>query len=185
QTAEEQEIQRQLEQLAALLKERPEKKDALREIARLSDRIEQQRRALGAKGASMKGAARAISSSQALKQFAARLQEGDYAQAAGELRRLSSALKEGAISPDAKEFESAAADLQRLAEQMAEEPDLQSACQNCSSAASSMNKKALSEALRRFAEQMEKDAKRLCQCDRLGKCSSLLDNLKRMMNQCQ
>jgi len=92
-------------ELAALLKNQPDKKEALNEIARLSDRVEQQRRALGSRGVSMKSAARAVTSSEALKHFSAKLQDGSYKSAAGELRKLSEQLKKGQLSPDAKEFE--------------------------------------------------------------------------------
>jgi hypothetical protein len=185
QTAQEQELQRKLEELAAMLKERPDKRDALKEIARLSDRVEQQRRALGNRGTSMRSAARAVAASQALRQFAAKLQEGSYKSAAGELKKLSEQLKQGKMAPDAKEFESMAADLQRLAEQLSAEQELQGECQKCSGAAGSMNKDALAEALRRLAEQMDKQSDRLGQCDKLGQYSDLLEQLKRMMNQCQ
>jgi hypothetical protein len=133
----------------------------------------------------MKSAARSVSSSQSLKDFAAKLKEGSYAKAGGELKKLANQLKKGEISPDAKEFDSVAADLQRMAEQMASDQEMQGACENGAKAASSMSKEALAEALKRLAEQMEKNADKMGQCDKMGDYQEMLERLKRMMNQCK
>jgi hypothetical protein len=180
--SQEEELRRELQQLAELLKQNPDKKEALKEIARLSDRLERQR---GTRNTSMKSAARAIANSQSLKKFASKLRQGDYDQAASELRKLSQDLKEGKQTPDASEFEAISADLQRMAAELAENEEMQGECENSASAASSMNRDALAEALRRLAEQMEKNAQDMRQCDNAGQCRSLLDMLKRRLNQSQ
>lgn len=84
-TPQEQELQKQLEELAKLLLQKPEKKEALSEISKLAERIEQHRREMGLRNESMKSAARAVSKSQALKAFASQLKQGNYEQAAAEL----------------------------------------------------------------------------------------------------
>jgi chemotaxis protein histidine kinase CheA len=184
-TAEEEELLKEFEKLAELLRQKPEKKHALAEIARLSDKVERQRRAISPREQSMKAAARAVASSEALKKFASQLKQGEYSQAAKELRQLSSDLKEGKLSPDASEFENISSDLQRLASELAQNDELTQECENSASAAASMNKDQLAEALKRLAEQMEKNAENMSQCDRMGNCKSLLDELKKRMNQCK
>lgn len=181
---EEEELFRDFQALADLLRQNPDKKDALTEIAKLSDRLERQRRAAGARETSMRSAAKAIASSEALKKFASSLKQGAYTDAAGQLRKLSQNLKEGKLSPDAAEFEAISADLQRLAAEFASQDEMQQVCENASSAAGSMNREALAEALRRLAEQMEKNADKFRQCDNLGRGKSLLDMLKRRMSEC-
>src|SRR5262249_41176625 len=132
QTKEEEDLRKQLDQLAAMLKENPDKKDVLKEIARLSDRIEQQKRAAGAARApAMKAAAKAIAASENLKPLADKLQEGAFDKAASELSKLAEQLNSGEVSPDAKEFEALAADLQRLSEQLDSEKELSSECKKC------------------------------------------------------
>lgn len=176
---EEQDLQKQLEQLSAMLKQNPDKKDALKEIAKLSDRIAQQRK--GPRGASMKSAARSVSSSQALKEFAAKLKQGSYAKAGGELRKLADQLKKGELSPDAKEFESMASDLRRLA-QMSGQQGMKNAGEKGAKAAEMMSREALEEALRRLAEQLEEHAGEMADGDRMGDYEEMLERLKRMMN---
>lgn len=183
-TPEEEDLLKDLRALADLLKQNPDKKDALTEIAKLSERLERQRKAAGARDSSMKNAAKAVSSSEALKKFASSLKQGAYTDAAGNLRQLSKDLKEGKLSPDASEFEAISEDLQRLAAELASQDEMQEACEDAASAAGSMNREALAEALRRLAEQMERNADRMRQCDNLGRCRSLLDELKRRMSQC-
>ncbi|HZW06810.1 MAG TPA: hypothetical protein VFF65_06775, partial [Phycisphaerales bacterium] len=184
-TPEEQNLRQQLEKLAAMLAEKPDKKEALSEIARLSDKIAQQRKAMGAKSVSLKSAANAIKASRMLQQFASSLKEGDYDKAAADLEKLSERLKDDKEAPDAEEMEAMAADLQRLAEQMNQDKQMQQECKNCSGSAGKMNPKELSEALKRLSQQMKKNAQTQSQCDNLGDAESLLDQLKRMMNQCQ
>jgi hypothetical protein len=180
-----QELQNEMKKLAELLKQNPEKKDALKELARLSDRIEKQRQALGTRQTSMKAAAKALASSKALKQFASKLKDGAYKEAADELKKVSKELKSGKLSPDASEFESMAADMQRMAQELAQDQELEQACQDCSGAANSMNRESLAEALKRLAEQMDKKCDSMCEGDKLSRARSMLDELKRRMNQCQ
>jgi hypothetical protein len=183
QTPEEEELQKKLEELAAKLGEKPDKKDALLDIARLSEKLDQQRRALGARSVSMKNAAKAMTNSKSLKSFASKLKEGAYDKAAAELRNVSKEMKDGAKSLDGSELESIAADLQKLAERIAEEEELANECENGANAAASMNKEALAEALKRLAEQMEKNAQRMSKRDRMADRAKLLEALKRRMNQ--
>jgi len=184
QTPDEEDLLKDLQALADLLKQNPDKKDALTEIARLSERLERQRKAAGAQQRSMRSAAKALSSSEALKKFASSLKQGAYTDAAGNLRQLSKDMQEGKLAPDAGEFEAISEDLRRLAEELASEDELQGACENAADAAASMNREALAEALRRLAEQMERNADRMRQSDNLARCRSMLDELKRRMSQC-
>ena len=181
-TPQEQELRKQLEQLAAMIAEKPEKKEALAEIARLSDKVAAQRKALGAKAASMKSAAKAISASKLLQTFASKLKQGEYNEAANELKKVAEKLQDKQESPDAEEMEAMAADLKRLSEKM-EDKEMQQECQNCSNNAGKMNPKELAEALKRLAEQMKKNAECQGQCDNMGDMDDLLNQLKRMMNQ--
>jgi hypothetical protein len=181
----EEELQKELEQLAAKLAEKPDKKDALHDIARLSEKIEQQRRAVGARAVSLRAAAKAMNASRTLAQFASKLQAGEYEQAAGELKKTSEQLKNAENAPDGTEFESIASDLERLAEKIKEEQELAQECKNGANAAASMNRQQLSEALKRLAEQMAKNAQRMKKGDGLSRRQSMLDELRRRMGQCQ
>ena len=183
-TAEEQEMRKQLEELADLLKQKPEKKDALKEIAKLQERLDQQRKSLGNRDVSMKNAAKAMAKSQTLKQIASMLKQGQYTQASAAMQDVAQQMKDNTLSPDATEFEAIAADMEKLAQEMANQEEMQQACQNCANAASSMNRQQLSEALKRLAEQLKNNSKNMKQCDSMSKCQSLLDQLKRRMNQC-
>lgn len=182
-TPEEEELQKELEKLAEKLNENPDKKEALKDIARLSDRVEKERRSISAKELSLRKAAKAMSKSAALQQFAAKMQQGDYQNASDELKTVSQKMQEGELSPDAEEFESLAQDLEQLAKELEGENELEQECQNASSAASKMNKKELAEALKRMAEQMKKNAGKYQRSDNLAKRKSMLDELKRRMNQ--
>lgn len=73
--------------------------------------------------------------------------------------------------------------MENLARDMASQDDLQQACQNCADAASSMNRQSLSQACKNFSDQLKQNADKLRQCDSMCKASSLLDQLKRSMNQ--
>ena len=77
-----------------------------------------------------------------------------------------------------------AADLERLASELASQQEMQEACQQCASAASSMNRQSLAEAMKRLSEQLKRNSDKLRQCDNCSKRSSLLDQLKRRMGQC-
>jgi hypothetical protein len=184
-TQQEQEMREMLEDLARLLEQKPDKKDALKEIARLSEQVQKQRQALDTRDINMKDAAKAMARSEALKQFAAMLRQGDYDNAASELQNLAQQMEENTLSPSATEFESIAQDMERLANELASHPEMQQACEKCSGAASSMNKQSLSEAMKRLSEQLKKNSKSMKQCDNCNRSSSLLDMLKRSMNQCK
>lgn len=183
-TPEEEELQKQIEQLAKMLAEKPDKKDALKEIARLSDRVEQQKKALGSRSQSLKAAAKALASSQTLKQFATTLKAGEYDQAADELKKLAEDMEKGETKPSAEEMEALAEDLQKMADQLSP-GEMQDACRNSSSAANSMNREALAQALKRLSEQMKKNAGQCRQSDNMGDYEKALQELKRMMNQCR
>lgn len=183
-TPEEEELQKQIEQLAKMLAEKPDKKDALKEIARLSERVEQQKKALGSRSQSLKAAAKALASSQTLKQFATTLKAGEYDQAADELKKLAEDMEKGETKPTAEEMEALAEDLQKMADQLSP-GEMQEACRNSSSAANSMNREALAKALKRLSEQMKKNAGQCRQCDNMSDYEKALEELKRMMNQCR
>lgn len=188
-TPEEEEMRKMLEELAKLLEQNPEKKDVLKEIAKLSEKIEKERQALPTRDLSMKNAAKAMARSEALKQFASTLKQGEYDKAATELQKLAEQMDSGEISPDANEFESMAEDLEKLAQELnSESPEakeMQKACEQCSKSASSMNKKELAEAMKRLSQQMKSNCKGMCKGDSCRKCQSLLDMLRRGMSQCK
>lgn len=179
---EDEELQKELEKLAEKLKENPDKKDALKDIARLSEKVEKERKAISAKELALKKAAKAMTRSEALKQFAAKMQAGEYQGASEELKAAAGKMGEDQMPLDAEEMEAMAQDLQELAEQLDADKELQSECQNAASAASKMNKKELSEALKRLSEQMKKNSGKYQKSDRLNKQKSMLDELKRRMN---
>lgn|GEM_PF-2113465 len=180
---EDEELMKELEKLAEKLKENPDKKDALKDIARLSERVEKERKSISAKELALKKAAKAMTRSEALKQFAAKMQNGEYQGASEELRAAAGKMGDDQMPLTAEEMEAMAQDLQELAEQLEADKDLQSECQNAAGAASRMNKKELAEALKRLSEQMKKNAGKYQKSDRLSKQKSMLDELKRRMNQ--
>jgi hypothetical protein len=180
----EEEMRKMLEKLASLLAQNPEKKDVLKEIAKLSEEVERRRKEMGPQDFSMKNAANALARSEALKQFASMLKQGEYDKAAMELDSLAQEMEAGEKAPDASEFESIASDMERLAEQLASQQEMQSACEKCANAASKMNRESLAEAMKRLSEQLKKNCQNMKQCDRCSRCSSILDELKRRMNQC-
>lgn len=182
-TPEEEQLRKELEELARLLGQNPDKKDALKEIARLADRVETQRKAAGDRRTSLRAAARSVSSSEALKAFADALKSGDYDQAAAEMDRTSEGLKNAEATPDATEFEAMASDLARLAEQDAMDPELTEATRNAAQAAAKMNREQLADAMKRLAEQLRKDAGKLRKRDGLSRSKGALERLKRRMNQ--
>jgi len=182
-TPEEEELQKELERLAELLKENPDKRDALKEIAKLSERVERDRREISPRELSLKKAAKAMSKSAALKQFAAKMQQGEYQNASEELRSLASKLNDSELALDAEEFEAMAQDLEQLAKELEADQELEQECQGASNAASRMNKKELAEALKRMADQMKNNAGKYQRSDNMSRRKSMLDDLKRRMNQ--
>lgn len=183
-TADEQEMQKELERLSEKLKQAPDKKEALKEIARLSDRVEKEQKQLGAKEVSLRKAAKAVAKSAALKALASKMQQGQYTEAAEELENVAAQMQNGELSPDAEEFEAMAQDLDQLAKEAEADQELSKECQSCSSAAAKMNKKELSDALKKLSQQIKKNAGKYSKSDSLARHKKLLDSLKRKMN-CQ
>jgi hypothetical protein len=181
-TADEQELQKELEKLAEKLKENPDKKDALKDIARLTDQIETQQKAISAKEMSLRKAAKALAKSAALKQLASQMKEGQYQEAAKELQSVADKMQSGEMAPDAEEFEKMAEDLDKLAKETEADQELSKECQNCSNAASKMNKDELAKALKRLSEQMKNNAGKYSKSDSLAKHKKMLDELRRKMN---
>lgn len=182
-TAEEEELQKELERLAEKLAQNPDKKEALKDIAELSERVEQQRRALSDKELSLKKAAKAMTRSKALQQFAAKMKQGEYQNASQELQSVASKLNASELALDAEEFEAIAQDLEQLAKELEADQELEQECEGAANAASKMNKEELAEALKRMAEQMKKNAGKYQQQDNMARRKSMLDELRRRMNQ--
>jgi len=181
-TADEQEMQKELERLAEKLKQAPDKKEALKEIARLNDRVEKEQKSLGAKEMSLRKAAKAVAKSAALKALAAKMQQGQYTEVSEELQNVATQMQNGEMSPDAEEFEAMAQDLDKLSKEVEADQELAKECQNCSSAAAKMNKKELSDALKRLSQQVKKNAGKYSKSDSLARHKRMLDQLKRKMN---
>ncbi len=183
QTPEEREIADQLEKLAEMLKDQPDKKEALAEIARL--RAELEKKAEGTRDVSMRQAAQAIRSSAALARFASLLKAGDYQAAAAELEALADQLSENQLALSAEDFEAAASDLDDLAKELADHNELGEACRGAASAASRMNRDELARALKRLSKSLNSNAKNLRKCDSLCRSRSLLDDIARRLSQCK
>lgn len=184
-TAQQEQVLRQLEELASLLSRKPDKKEALAQIARVRAGLEEARQGLGAAAVSPQKAAAAMSASRTLSPLARQLQSGDYEKAVEELRRLSQQLKESSLKMDAAEFEAAQADLGNLAKELSPHEALGPACLKCASAAGSMNSRDLADALSRLADAFQQSAEQLHQCDGVAKACSLVDQLQRRMNACK
>ncbi len=177
----ERELNDELERIADLLRRNPEKKDALAAIARLREEFEKRRSATGVRSASLRQAARTVQSSASLQNFASRLRQSDYNKAAEALRKLSDQLKAKSLQMTASDFEAMAQDFEQMAQEMASVDSLQHACEKCAAAAGSMNGDQLADALRRWAEELERNADKLKECDGLCRACDLLDELKRKL----
>lgn len=171
----------QLERLAELLEQNPDKKLALAELAKLREDIDRRRRSLDLGDVSPKEAARKMRQSEELSEAAKAMQAGDYAKTSDELQMLAEQLKENSLSMDASAFEAAASDLEMLSEQLKDAQALREALEQAADASRSMNREELAKALERLAEQMRKNKDKLEENDRLAKARRALDKLKKRM----
>ncbi|HEY3242960.1 MAG TPA: hypothetical protein VGM03_06360, partial [Phycisphaerae bacterium] len=185
QTPEERELAEQLQKLADLLKQQPDKKEALAEIAKLRSELEKKAQALGSHDVSMRQAAQALRSSAALARFAMLLKAGDYQAAAAELEAVAQQLKENQLAMSAEDFEAAASDLENLSRELAGDDELSECCRNAAGAASRMNREELSKALKRLSQCTGKNASKLSKCDGLCRSRSILDQLAKRLSQCK
>ncbi len=182
QTEEEREVVAQLERLAELMARRPDKAEALAELARLRSELEQRRSAFAPGTLSLNDAANAVQSSQALEEFASQFRKGDYRRAAESLRALAEKLASGEMRPTAADFEGMAADFEQMAQRLAPHQPLGSACQRCAGAAGSLNAGKLSEAMKDLASTIESNNQGMCQYQQCCKAGSALDKLLRKLN---
>jgi hypothetical protein len=178
------EIAEMLEQIANLLENQPDKKDALAQIARVRSELERRQREMsgGAKSPREAAAAAAVARSEALREFARTLQEGDYKNAASKLQSLAQGMEAGEISPSAGEFDDMASDLTDLASALSSNKALSEAAKQGSKAAESMSSKELADAMRKLAQQMNQQSDKLNQSDRMSDAQRMLDRLQREMN---
>lgn len=181
-TDEDKALQDEMRKLSNFMKKNPSKKDALEKIARMRNRLEARRKAAGAPKNSLRRAARSMKSSKSLSAMAKKLKAGDYKSAAKALSKLAKKLKSGEAKWSAAQFEAAASDFEKLAQEMADERELAGACSQCANAASSMNRMSSAEAMQRLAKYLRENADRYGKCDKLGKYSDYLDQLRRAMN---
>lgn len=185
QTPEERELADDLRRLADLLKQNPDKKDALAEIARLREELEKREAKLGSPAKSMRAAAQAMGASSSLSKFAQMLAAGDYEAAAAELERMAEELEQDKLDMDAEEYEAAAKDLENMAKQLEEQSESAQACRNAATAASRMNRQELSQALRKMSKSMKSQCKTMRKCDSMCRSRSILDELARRLSQCK
>ena len=183
-TSEEAEIVRQLERIAAMLAEKPQKKEALAELAKMRAELERRRKSVSARDLSMRDAARAVRSSRMLQRFASKLREGRFGEAAKELRSLAQRLADNELRMTAADFEAMAQDFEQLSLELAPRDQLSQACQRCAGAAGSMNRQSLADALRRLASSLDQDADQLRRYQSSSQARNLLDELRRQLNQC-
>jgi hypothetical protein len=184
-TAEERELADEMRRLAELLEQRPEKKEVLALVAKLRAELQKRQEAAGAGDVSLRQAARAMQPAAALREIAAALQQGDYSGAAEAAKALAERLKQDQQKLTATDFEAVAADFDALAQQMKTPADLSEACRNAANAAGSMNRQALSEAVRRFGENLKKNSTKLRNCDSRCRTRSALDRLAQKLSQCR
>jgi hypothetical protein len=183
-TDEDRELADELRRLAELLKERPDKREALARIAELRAELERRQQGLGTSQLSMRQAANAIQSST-LQQLAAMLQQGNYQGAADEMKNLADRLEKNEQNMSAAEFEEVAADFDAMSAELSSHSELSQGCQKCAAAASSMNRQSLANSLRQFSKSLNKNARQLRSCDSLCKGRNMLDRLTKRLNQCR
>lgn len=182
-TDEERELFRRLDELAELLEQRPDKKEALEALARLKRDIEEQQRSLADHDLPLRSAARNLKS-KPLEELAGALREGEIARAASDLEALARLVQDKTNALTAEDFQELTEDLQLLSDELRPNEALSSACQQCAGAAASMNRDALARALAEFAKQLRKNAEKLSRCDRMGQCNRMLDDLHRRLGRC-
>lgn len=184
-TPEDRELVERLEKLAEKLKDSPDKKDALAEIAQLREELEKRAKAEGNDAASLRQAARAMQTSTALGQFAQLLQQGDYEAAAAELAKLAEQLEQDKEALTAEEYEAMAADFEQLGEQIPQDAEMAQACQNAAGAASRMNRDELAKACRGMSNTLKKNATKMRRGDGQCRARSTLDRLAKKLSQCK
>ena len=181
----EQEVLEQLQQLATLLSEKPDKKDALAKIAQVRAELNRRQKKMPARDVSMRNAAKAMKSSEALKKFASQLKQGNYSRAAEELAKLAKQLEAGELKLSAMDFEAISRDFDRLSKELSNMELLQKASQACANAGSSMNRQRLSGSLADLAEALRQNAEALRQAEQMNKAMQLVDDLQRQLNECK
>lgn len=187
----EKEIHEQLKQLASSLSMQPKKRNVLARIAKMRSQLQQQRSELKTRNLNMQKAAAAVRSSDMLKKLAELLRKGDYGQAARELKALAELLQLSKLNPSAEQLDSVASDLERLSRQLNSHDELHKQCQQCASAAASLNQQELAKALQRLSKLLDKNADDLKKSDALCRACSSLDQLEQMLsrmsnnNQCR
>lgn len=174
----------ELQRLAELLKQHPQKRDVLARIAELQADLEKQQQGLGMNQLSMRQASRSIQSST-LSALAAMLQQGNYQGAASELKALADRLQENKQSLTAAQFENVASDFDALAAALSSHSELSEVCQRCADAAASMNRQSLADALKRMSQTLDKNAKKLSTGDSLCRSRDMLNRLNKRLNQCR
>lgn len=184
-TPEDRELVERLEKLAEKLKDNPDKKDALAEIAQLREELEKRAKAEGNDATSLRQAARAMQTSSALGQFAQLLQQSDYDAAAAELAQLAEKLEQDKEALTAEEYEAMATDFEQLGEQIPADAEMAQACQNAASAASKMNRDELAKACRGMSNNLKKNASKLRRGDGNCRARSTLDRLAKKLSQCK
>ncbi len=180
----EHEINRQLEDIAAMLKSKPDAKDALAELARARAEMEQRRQSIAPRDLSLRDIARAVTSSPTLQDFASLLLQGDYERAARELGSLADRMAAGDIRLTASDFEAIARDFEQLSAELAPLDQLQQASQRAANAAGAMNRQRLSDSLRKLSETLQKNAKELDEYAKCFRAGSMLDELCKRLGQC-
>ena len=181
----EQEVLEQLQKLAEMLAEKPDKKDALSKIAQVRAELKRRQKQMPARDVSMRKAAKAMKSSEALKKIASQLQQGNYKRAADELAKLAKQLKEGKLKLSAMEFEAISSDFDQLSKELSNQEQLQKAAQACANAGSSMNRQNLSGSLQELADALRKNADALKQAEQMNKARRMIDDLERDLNECK
>jgi hypothetical protein len=177
-------LRNELEKLAEMLRQQPDKKEALARLSELQAKLERRRQDLGTPSVSLRQAASAMHASQALSEFSARLQAGEYDKAAAALEALAQRLDNNQPPMTASDFEAAATDLDQLAKQIQSPEELKQACRNCATASSSMNRSKLSGELKKLSKCMSKNACTLKRCDRVCRSCNMLDALKQRLGRC-
>lgn len=183
-TAEERETQRDLEELADRLGDKPGLKDAYKRIAEISDRLAEKLGDSGTLARELSKAGAAAGASRSLKSLASSLKQRQFDRAAGEASDLADQLGDPKNSLDAQEMEAIASDMQRMAEQMSHDQEMRDSCRDCSNAASSMNQKELSQAMKRLSEQLKRCSEQCNKSSGMCKRSDALSELKRRLSSC-
>jgi uncharacterized protein YukE len=184
-TANEHEIHRQMNKLANMLDQKPQVKEIFEEISRIRTDLQKQSKGAPGESLSMRQAARSLRSAAGLQSFAAQLRAGDYKAAADALDALAAKLKENGQNPSAEAFEAIAEDFDRMSKEVASNEELSQTCRQCSSAASSMNSKKLSNALSQCSKALRQNSNKLRESDRVCRSCNMLKDLQKKLNECK